>query len=264
MAENIWWNENFESQERTTQTNSYHQTTKLPLRNKAQLLFSACPFKMQPKIFLALAGVFTMTQAAAVNNDDVLSKRACSLTPCKAEGKHDCVGSVYSSGTCINLQSSDGRPFISGWSAPGCTCVIYSNLDCYGDQITVDNAGYSRFPFNAISMESWWEEGAVDVAPQVIPLLGSMALDLLIIDIWKITNTEGWENQRFIGRVSLLSSFVGHYIYNNLTVCAHRLQLILALPFSQLQIARAIQYSHTLLWISPLTTTANPVCFSII
>ncbi|KAA8892592.1 hypothetical protein FN846DRAFT_896715 [Sphaerosporella brunnea] len=69
------------------------------------------------------------------------------LQVCKNKGKTNCLG-ASSDDTCVNLI---GGPFVSGFAGGPYSCTIYSENGCQGTAVSVDNAGWSSFPFTAYS-----------------------------------------------------------------------------------------------------------------
>ncbi|KAK2768234.1 hypothetical protein FQN54_000086 [Arachnomyces sp. PD_36] len=55
-----------------------------------------------------------------------------SVDVCKNLGSTDCFHLVLGAGTCNNLISSDGRPYVSGWLGPSTICTVYAEKDCSG------------------------------------------------------------------------------------------------------------------------------------
>ncbi|GAD98427.1 hypothetical protein MGYG_08127 [Paecilomyces variotii No. 5] len=63
---------------------------------------------------------------------------------CKQPNKVDCIPVTAGDGACTNLHTSDGRPFVSGYS-DGHVCNIYFKNDCSGTANAVDGSGWAKF-----------------------------------------------------------------------------------------------------------------------
>ncbi|KKZ68592.1 hypothetical protein GX50_08708 [[Emmonsia] crescens] len=89
--------------------------------------------------------------------DGELDKRGvfdCNPVVCKNKNRTDCYTVNTSAGTCVNLVSSNGKPFVSASSAGGCQCVAYSEKGC--PIWSGDNYGFTvptTFSFNANSID---------------------------------------------------------------------------------------------------------------
>jgi hypothetical protein len=70
------------------------------------------------------------------------------INVCKNQGKSNCLP-VSSTDTCINLI---GGPFVSGYSQGHYSCTIHSSSGCSGTSVSVDKAGWSKFPFKPQSV----------------------------------------------------------------------------------------------------------------
>ncbi|PGH07716.1 hypothetical protein AJ79_06193 [Helicocarpus griseus UAMH5409] len=114
---------------------------------------------MRPVLYFVTTLVASgSAMGSAIPNGAEVNKRQgpfeCRPSLCKNPDRTDCFPIDASPGTCINLVSSDGRPFVSAASAGTCNCVAYSNRDCpiFGGE----NYGFSvptTFSFHANSIE---------------------------------------------------------------------------------------------------------------
>ncbi|EDN03952.1 hypothetical protein I7I51_05189 [Histoplasma capsulatum] len=75
---------------------------------------------------------------------------------CKNKNRTDCYKVSTRAGTCINLVSSNGKPFVSASSAGSCQCVAYSKRGC--PIWSGDSYGFTvptTFSFNANSIQCY-------------------------------------------------------------------------------------------------------------
>ncbi|OAQ60360.1 hypothetical protein VFPPC_14823 [Pochonia chlamydosporia 170] len=81
----------------------------------------------------------------------VATAAAKDVSVCKGTGFTECIP-ITSAWTCDNLESKDGRPFVSGKVTSWGSCDIFSKSGCTGISNTVDTDGWSKFPFDVLSI----------------------------------------------------------------------------------------------------------------
>ncbi|PGH00138.1 hypothetical protein GX51_05951 [Blastomyces parvus] len=89
--------------------------------------------------------------------DGYLDKRGwldCTPYVCKNKKRTDCYKVKTKAGTCVNLVSSNGKPFVAASSSGSCMCTAYSRKGC--PWIRGDSYGWTgatSFKFKAKSLK---------------------------------------------------------------------------------------------------------------